>query len=309
MTNSRSSDRVAKNEKIGLASAENRRSLVFSIILHLVMVAVLLFSWDFSESVKRVEQPASMKARVLSAAELEALRADKQQVKDAALKEKKKKSDLEAKKQQRLKDEKRRKDMAKKKAADKKKQDAAKKKALIKKKEKEQREKKAREEKQRQQEAERKKQEQEDRKKALEDSKKEAARSEKQLERERRLAERLAQATSSDAPVVQDASVTGSGLAEISERDRFIALIRSRVESRWHIPPKSRGLKVVLRIRLLPSVERSRVEGVSSSGSKAFDTSALNAVNSIRIFPVPDDPALFDRYFRNFLQSFSPPEE
>ncbi len=308
MTNSRSSDRVAKNKKIGLANPENRRSLVFSIILHLVMVAVLLFSWDFSESVKRIEQPASMKARVLSAAELEALRADKQQVKDAALKEKKKKSDLEAKKK-RLKDEKRRKDLAKKKAAEKKKQDAAKKKALIKKKEKEQRDKKAREEKQRQQEAERKKREQEERRKALEDSKTETARSEKQLERERRLAERLAQASSSDVPIVQDANASGSGLAEISERDRFIALIRSRVESRWHIPPKSRGLKVVLRIRLLPSGERSRVEVVSSSGSKAFDTSALNAVNSIRIFPVPDDPALFDRYFRNFLQSFSPPEE
>jgi colicin import membrane protein len=311
MTSNRATEREAKAKKLGWASPENRRSLVFSVLLHLVMVAVLLVSWDFSESVKRVDQPSSIKARVLSSAELEALRAKsekKQQQKDKALQDAKKKAEQEAKKKQRLKDEKRRKELAKKKAAQQKKEEAARKKALIKKKEKEQKDKKAREEKAaREQREERVRREQAQRQKE-QDAKAAEERARKQQERERHLAERLAAANEVPVPEVENTNGSGSQ-AEISERDRFIALIRRRVESRWHIPPKSRGLKVVLRINLLPSGERSRVQVVSSSGNKAFDTSALNAVNSVRVFPVPSDPVLFDRYFRSFLQSFSPPEE
>ena len=121
MTSNRATEREAKAKKLGWASPENRRSLVFSVLLHLVMVAVLLVSWDFSESVKRVDQPSSIKARVLSSAELDALREKnekQQQQKDKALQDAKKRAEQEAKKKQRLKDEKRRKELAKKKAAE-----------------------------------------------------------------------------------------------------------------------------------------------------------------------------------------------
>lgn len=282
----------------------DKRFLARSLGLHVFVVAVLLFSWSFSDPVKQNLAPASIQARVLSAAELEALRDAKQEVEQQeqrAKQEELRKKELD--KKRRLEAEKKRKQAqdqkkarAREEQARKQKQaEAQKQKALKRKQEAERIALKKKKEEQARLEEERKAREAEER-------------TRREKERERKLAERLAEARKSEpSPPASSAPVISN--EQLSEKDRFAALIRSRVESRWHIPPKSRGLKVVLQINLLPSGESSRVGILTSSGNQAFDNSALNAARAVRVFPVPQDPVLFDAYFRKLIMSFSPPEQ
>ncbi|TNC79412.1 MAG: hypothetical protein C9356_19265 [Oleiphilus sp.] len=282
----------------------DKRFLARSLGLHVFVVAVLLFSWSFSDPVKQKLAPASIQARVLSAAELEALRDAKQKVEQQeqrAKQEELRKKELD--KKRRLEAEKKRKQAqdqkkarAREEQARKQKQaEAQKQKALKRKQEAERIALKKKKEEQARLEEERKAREAEER-------------TRREKERERKLAERLAEARKSEpSPPASSAPVISN--EQLSEKDRFAALIRSRVESRWHIPPKSRGLKVVLQINLLPSGESSRVGILTSSGNQAFDNSALNAARAVRVFPVPQDPVLFDAYFRKLIMSFSPPEQ
>lgn len=280
----------------------NHKHLYKSLVLHVCLVILLAMSWSFSDPVKHVELPKSMQARVLSAAELEQLRAQKQN-EQRAIDNKKKQA--EKKKQEAL-AKKRKQEQAKKKQAEAKKREAEKKALIAKKKEQE----KKRAEQKKAEEA-RKRAEQEAEKKRLarerleaEEREREAqARKKVEEERERKLAEKLAAVSQTTG------SAGGFSDADISERDKFVALIRDRIEQRWHIPPKSRGRQVELRISLLPSGDRAQVEVLNGSGNRAFDQSALNAVRAVRVFPVPKDSELFEAYFRRFTMKFSPPDD
>ena len=294
----------------------NTRYLSLSVGVHLVVAVLLLFSWQCSESVKPVKVPSSVQARVLSAEEIAMLR-ERSESKKAELRkaEAAKKKEAELKRKKKL--EARRKAEAKKKAEARKKAEAKKKAALAKKKKQEAE--KARQEKIRKEaeekrvkelqarearEKERQRLEQERLEKERQEAELKQARDLKRKEREKRLAEKLAQATQTS-----ESSSPSFNSEELSERDKFIGLIRSRIENRWHIPPKSEGLRVVLRIRLLPSGDLSGVEIIESSGSGVFDQSAVNAMNSVRAFPVPQDSEMFEAFFRVFVAPFSPSED
>lgn len=89
--------------------------------------------------------------------------------------------------------------------------------------------------------------------------------------------------------------------------DKYLAGIRADIERRWTRPPLSRnGMKVTLRIYLLPGGELNDVRVVESSGNAAFDRSALTAVQKVGRFTVPSDPVEFDRNFRQFTVLFNP---
>jgi colicin import membrane protein len=283
----------------------DRKFLVGSLLLHVVLLVLLLVSWQSRESVKAVQLPASIQARVLNADELAALR-DKREQEQRQIEDKKKKElivkEKAAKKlaeQKRQKETKRRKEEARKKAQ------------IL--------EKKRKEEKRRKDKELQKKKQQE--KKALKEKQRrerqEQAQQKKQAERERRLLEKMQEIESQEAERQRQLQAERrarqleleqqQALAnELSETERFMALIRSRIESKWHIPPNSRKLTVVLRIRLLPTGELSAVKLLESSGQSAMDQSALSAVNSIRLFPVPKDRVIFEKYFRQFSMSFTP---
>lgn len=297
-----SSAHKAAGQDKNWAKGDNR-FLVGSLGLHVFVVAVLLTSWSFSDPVKQKPHPASIQARVLTAAEMEALRASKQELKQReqkAKQEEKRKKEARKKQQE---ERKRAQEIAKKKkqeqarikekqrkaAIEKKRQAEAQKLALKKKKEEEQK-RRDREQKEREQKA----------------QELEAIKA-REKERERKLAQKLAEADQREVPVPQSSGPVISS-EQISEKERFVALILSRVVSRWHIPPNSRGLKVVLQINLLPSGESTMVSVLSSSGNVAFDNSALIAARAVRVFPVPQDPVLFDTYFRKLIMSFTPPD-
>lgn len=280
------------------------KSWVKSFALHIVLFVLLVATWRFSEPVKEIPQPRSIAAHVASAQELEPLRERKRQEEAA----KQARVQKQKEREQALK-QKRAREAEKRKQAEAKKQQLAKEKALIAKRKAEQ----ARKEEvakraadQRRKEAE----EEQRRAKALAEQqaleqKEKAARekealAEQQRRREDALAQRFAasQESSNRNPTFSE--------AELSEKDKYVLEIRSRIENRWHIPPNTRGLTVGLRLSLLPTGELNKVELTQSSGNKALDQSALTAVKSVSRFPVPRDSKLFEAYFRQFSMNFSP---
>jgi colicin import membrane protein len=295
----------------------HRRYLFASVGVHVLVVVLMSWSWHSSDAVKTFEIPSSVQARVLSSAEIEELPykqkqrqevVDKQRKKELALKKKKeleKKRKLEAKKKKQVDDQKR--VLAQKKKAEQLKRAEVKKEAERKQKiaDKKRLEQQAAEAAEREQE---KLQDRIKRKEVAEEQEalkrlEALAESREQALRDKMLVDRLAavkelNASDNNAPVPFD----------LDEKTRFLSIIKSRIESRWYVPPNSGSSYVVLRIQLLPSGELSSVKVIESSGNGALDQSALAAVNAVKKFEVPKDPKFFDEYFRSFQMSFKPPE-
>ncbi|MCW8867756.1 MAG: cell envelope integrity protein TolA, partial [Marinobacter sp.] len=93
----------------------------------------------------------------------------------------------------------------------------------------------------------------------------------------------------------------------LSESEKYQALIREQLSNAWY-PPSSatEDMSARVQIMLLPTGELARAELVSSSGNRAFDNSALQAVRSLQRYPIPNDRSTFDRYFRQFTIEFNP---
>ena len=97
--------------------------------------------------------------------------------------------------------------------------------------------------------------------------------------------------------------------AESAKREafRFGALIGERVAQHWLSPSDDlRGLECTLELRLEPTghVVYPSVRVVSSSGSDAFDRSAVTAVFNASPMPVPTGPAF--ELLRHFRFKFRP---
>lgn len=89
----------------------------------------------------------------------------------------------------------------------------------------------------------------------------------------------------------------------------YAALIRETVENYWSAPPSARnGMETLLAIQLAPTGELVAVSVLRSSGSAAFDRSALNAVEKAGAFPeLRNLPRReFERTFRHFRLLFRP---
>ena len=87
----------------------------------------------------------------------------------------------------------------------------------------------------------------------------------------------------------------------------YEADLRARIVAAWSRPPSARnGVSCDLRLALVPTGELVSVTLVRSSGNAAFDRSAELAVRRAAPFQVPEDPAVFDAYFRSVTVTFSP---
>lgn len=89
----------------------------------------------------------------------------------------------------------------------------------------------------------------------------------------------------------------------------YAALIRDTVVNYWSRPPSARnGMEALLAIQLVPTGEIVSVSVVRSSGSSAFDRSAINAVEKADSFPelsnLPNRE--FEKTFRRFQLLFRP---
>lgn len=93
----------------------------------------------------------------------------------------------------------------------------------------------------------------------------------------------------------------------LNERSRYASLIQQALTNQWRAPASAReGMKVELRLTLLPTGELQSVEVVESSGNRAFDNSALSAARAINRYPIPDSRDTFEAHFRQLTITFEP---
>jgi colicin import membrane protein len=289
-----------------------KKLLFASILLHALFFSLLFMHWDNTEPVKPLYIPSNIQAHVVNPEMLNALK-EKQETEQKVVQEK---LENEKKVAEQLRKEQQEKERAKQKA----KEDALKKAAEEKKraeqeklKIKKQKEEKEKLEKERL--VKQKKLEEEQKKVAELAKEKERAEKKKEIqEKEQKMLEMLKRMEQQQALAQQQAELKAEQLRqqqafqalELTEVERFMALIKLRIENLWRIPPKSDNLTITLRIRLLPNGELSSVEVVKSSGNNAFDRSAILAAKSVTRYPVPDDSRIFEKNFRQFSMAFKP---
>ena len=272
------------------AIRKHPRALLGAILAHLVFLAILVVSFQFSATPdgKYGEPPEIIEAIAVDEkviqAELDKLKAAEQRKKDEARK----------KREARIQEQRRKEELRKQKAAaarELKEQKAAEKKRL------------AALEAKRKQEAERKRQEQE-RQAKLEQERKtkekqealqaEIARQEAELQKQLE-AERLAQ------------QAEARRQASLSEINKYRSLIKAEVTRHWNIPATAHDdLICEVKVRLIPSGDVVDVQIIKSSGDAAFDHSVEKAVYRAAPLSVPPvESGLFDE-FREVVFQFEP---
>ena len=96
---------------------------------------------------------------------------------------------------------------------------------------------------------------------------------------------------------------------EVKEVQQVAGLMQARITQNWRRPPSARnGMEVLLIISLVPTGEVVGISVSSSSGSTAFDRSAIAAVERVARFPEVTVLSIsdFERYFRRFPLRFKP---
>lgn len=87
----------------------------------------------------------------------------------------------------------------------------------------------------------------------------------------------------------------------------YVDGIYASIVAHWSRPPSARNeMAAGIIVELFPTGELNTVSLVYSSGSTAFDRSALAAVRKTRRFEVPQDSQVFEAQFRKFRLLFKP---
>jgi len=288
------------------AIRENPRAVMYAVLMHLILLALLVFSLDWTP---KVSHPPGIKvpieAQLIDQRQLDAVeerkQAEQQRIEEARREaeraeqrkvEAQRKAELEAKQKaeqaarQKVEAERKRtaEREAKKKAeleAKQKAEQAAKQKAAAEAK---------------------KKAEAEAKKKAAAEAKQKAAAEAKRKaeEAQRREAEQALQSQlAAEQAGIEAARVQGV-VAE------YIGYIQERIQRSWLRPPGSpAGLSCVVQVSLIPGGEVARVQIVRSSGDPVFDRSVESAVYKASPLPLPPDAALF-KHFRDLRLIFKP---
>ncbi len=299
------------------------RALVYAVLVHLFVIAVIVFSMDWSAftdkpkpAVKIVEAVAVDEKKIEK--QIQNLK-DQERRKKLAEDQRQKKLDKEAQ------DAKRARELEEKRLADTKKQNEDEKKQLA------DLQKKQAEEQKNQQALETKRKETE---KKLAEAQKERARIEKEAEKrakedrlnkmreeedrqrmaaiaaeedqrkKRQEAEAAERKRQMDAEA-QKLAAEGEVRAQ-TEVEKYMALIREKIEHNWRLPLIVKpGSKCTVAVRMIPGGDVIHVETIKSSGDPAFDRSVEAAVHKAVPLPLPADTNLFER-FRDLELVFSP---
>ena len=107
--------------------------------------------------------------------------------------------------------------------------------------------------------------------------------------------------------ILQDLLLEAASDDELAQS--YVALISQVVQNNWSRPPSARnGMEALLAIQLVPTGEIVSVTVLRSSGSTAFDRSAVNAVEKAAAFPeLRNLPSReFEKTFRRFQLLFRP---
>ena len=106
--------------------------------------------------------------------------------------------------------------------------------------------------------------------------------------------------------LVQDTSdISDRAAQEVAQS--YVDGIYASIVAHWSRPPSARNeMAASILVELFPTGELNTVSLVDSSGSTAFDRSALAAVRKARQFEVPHDSEVFEARFRSFRLLFKP---
>jgi colicin import membrane protein len=274
-----------------------------AVLAHLLFVAILVVSFQFSDSsLAPVGQPQeiieveAVDEKVIQA-ELDKIKAAEQRKKDEARKAR------EAK----LKEQRRQEELKKQKAAAAKKlkeQQAAEKKRLAEL-EKKKKEKLAAEKKRL--EAERKRKEEEARLAKLEAERK-AAEREKAIQAE--IARQEAEFQKQQEAEEQARQAEARRQAQLSEIAKYTSLIKQEITRHWNIPANATDdLLCEVKVRLIPSGDVIDVQILKSSGDPAFDNSVEKAVYRAAPLPVPSVESGSFEEFREVNFAFNPRDQ
>ena len=274
---------------------QTSRSLFFSIILHIILGGILIFSFKFSAKPTPVHKPVTNIVQATSVdkkqVELELKRLkDKEEAKKAEEKKRQKKLEKKAEeaKKKRIAEEKKLKKLKKKKKEEKKKRIAEEKKLKKLEKEKKELEKK--------QKLEREKKKKEAERKRKEEEKLKAEEAErKRKEEEKKLKEKA----------LQEELEAEQSEYDQSEISKFTNLIINAIENRFNCSPLFKGISNKILIRMSESGKVIESTIIESSGNELFDQRAEKAVYSASPLPVPTDSKLFNE-MRKIRITFEP---
>ncbi|MCC6207566.1 MAG: cell envelope integrity protein TolA [Gammaproteobacteria bacterium] len=119
-------------------------------------------------------------------------------------------------------------------------------------------------------------------------------------------ARKAADAKRAEEAARQAAATRERAAREQSEVDKYVVIIKQKVERNWIKPVQWQGLRCRVRVNLIPGGDVIDVKIVAGSGDALFDSSVEAAVRKASPLPVPSasDP-LFDR-FRELEFVFNP---
>jgi colicin import membrane protein len=288
------------------AIRENPRAVMYAVLMHLILLALLVFSLDWTP---KISHPPGIKvpieAQLIDQRQLDAVeerkQAEQQRIEEA-------RREAERAEQRKVEAQRKAEQEAKQKA-----EQAARQKVEAERKrtaELEAKKKAELEAKQKAEQAAKQKAAAEAKKKAEAEAKKKAAAEAKQKaaaeakrkaeEAQRREAEQALQSQlAAEQAGIEAARVQGV-VAE------YIGYIQERIQRSWLRPPGSpAGLSCVVQVGLIPGGEVARVQIVRSSGDPVFDRSVESAVYKASPLPLPPDAALF-KHFRDLRLIFKP---
>jgi colicin import membrane protein len=276
---------------------ERPRPFVYAVLVHLMLLAVLIFSFDWTPSIRptTASKPAPVQAVVVDAAQLDA--------------EVKRQKQLEEQKQREVQEKlKRAEEQAK--AAEEKRQQEDKRAAEVKRQREEQARKQA-EEKRKAEVAARQKAEAEKQRKAAEAEKQRQEEAKRKAEAEKKRQEEAArkaaeQEMQARLAAEQERMATQRRSAMQRMIDEYVLYIQEKVQRSWIRPPSSGSeLSCTVEVRLIPSGEVIDAQIVRSSGNAAFDRSVEAAVFKASPLPVPPDAEVMEQ-FRSLRFEFKP---
>ncbi len=296
----------------------NPRAFGLALLVHLVLLAVLVFSLDWTPERQPVtaQKQAPVQAVAVDGAALDAQLKRKRQLKEAA---EQRKLDAERKRQAEIAAKKKAGQEAKRKAEAERERKAA---IAAKKKAEQQARRKAEVVAKQKAEAERKRKAEQEAKRKVEQEAKRKAEQEAKRKAEqeaKRKAEQEAKRKAEQEARRKAEAELQAGLAAEQERmaaqrqsamqrmiNEYVSHIRDKVQRSWIRPPAAgSNLACSVTVRLMPGGDVAEVKVVRSSGDAAFDQSVKNAVLRASPLPMPPDPEVREQ-FRTISFEFKP---
>ena len=305
------------------AIRENPRAVVYAVLMHLVLLALLMFSLDWTPKISRTAgESQPIQAELIDQRRLEDIEQRKRQAeletKQKAEIERQRQAELEAKQKAEVERQRQAELEAKQKA-----ELVAKQKAELAAKQKAEREAKQKAELEAKQKAEleaKQKAEREAKQKAelaakqkaeLEAKQKAELEAKQKVEAERKRQAELAAKQKAEAEAALQAQIAAEQARLDEQRiqsvlGEFIGYIADKVERNWLRPAgSSKGLRCKVNVKVIPGGDVASARVIESSGDPVFDRSAENAVLRASPLPMPEDAAIA-RHFRDFNFNFEP---